>query len=31
LPAPGDRLNRLEAELAELRQQVAALREALGE
>jgi uncharacterized protein len=31
LPPPGDRLNRLEAELAELRQQVAALREALGE
>jgi uncharacterized protein YceH (UPF0502 family) len=31
LPAPGDRLNRLEAELAELRRQVEALREALGE
>ena len=31
LPPPGDRLNRLEAELAELRQQVAALREALGD
>jgi uncharacterized protein YceH (UPF0502 family) len=31
LPPPGDRLNRLEAELAELRRQVAALREALGE
>jgi uncharacterized protein YceH (UPF0502 family) len=31
LPPPGDRLNRLEAELAELRQQVAALRQALGE
>ena len=31
LPLPGDRLNRLEAELAELREQVAALREALGE
>jgi uncharacterized protein YceH (UPF0502 family) len=31
LPPPGDRLNRLEAELAELRDQVAALREALGE
>jgi len=31
LPAPGDRLNRLEAELAELRRQVAALRETLGE
>jgi uncharacterized protein YceH (UPF0502 family) len=31
LPPPGDRLNRLEAELAELREQVAALREALGE
>ena len=31
LPPPGDRLNRLEAELAELRQQVASLREALGE
>jgi len=31
LPLPGDRLNRLEAEIAELRQQVAALREALGE
>ena len=30
-PLPGDRLNRLEAELAELRDQVAALREALGE
>jgi uncharacterized protein len=31
LSPPGDRLNRLEAELAELRHQVAALREALGE
>ena len=31
LPPPGDRLNRLEAELAELREQVSALREALGE
>ncbi len=31
MPLPGDRLNRLEAELAELRKQVAALREALGE
>ena len=31
LPPPGDRLNRLEAELAELRQQVSALRAALGE
>jgi uncharacterized protein len=31
MPLPGDRLNRLEAELAELRAQVAALREALGE
>lgn len=31
LPPPGDRLNRLEAELAELRKQVATLREALGE
>jgi len=31
MPLPGDRLNRLEAELAELREQVAALREALGE
>jgi uncharacterized protein YceH (UPF0502 family) len=31
LPPPGDRLNRLEAELAELRDQVAALRDALGE
>jgi uncharacterized protein YceH (UPF0502 family) len=31
LPPPGDRLNRLEAELAELKEQVAALREALGE
>ena len=31
LPPPGDRLNRLEAELAELREQVTALREALGE
>jgi uncharacterized protein YceH (UPF0502 family) len=31
LPPPGDRLNRLEAELAELRKQVAALRDALGE
>jgi uncharacterized protein YceH (UPF0502 family) len=31
LPLPGDRLNRLEAELAALREQVAALREALGE
>ena len=31
LPLPGDRLNRLEAELAELRKQVASLREALGE
>jgi uncharacterized protein YceH (UPF0502 family) len=31
LPLPGDRLNRLEAELVELRKQVAALREALGE
>jgi uncharacterized protein YceH (UPF0502 family) len=31
LPPPGDRLNRLEAELAELRDQVSALREALGE
>jgi uncharacterized protein YceH (UPF0502 family) len=31
LPPPGDRLNRLEAELAELREQVAALRAALGE
>jgi uncharacterized protein YceH (UPF0502 family) len=30
MPLPGDRLNRLEAELAELREQVAALREALG-
>jgi uncharacterized protein YceH (UPF0502 family) len=31
LPPPGDRLNRLEAELAELREQVSALRQALGE
>ncbi len=31
MPLPGDRLTRLEAELAELRKQVAALREALGE
>jgi uncharacterized protein YceH (UPF0502 family) len=31
LPPPGDRLNRLESELAELREQVSALREALGE
>jgi uncharacterized protein YceH (UPF0502 family) len=31
MPLPGDRLNRLEAELSELREQVAALREALGE
>jgi hypothetical protein len=31
MPLPGDRLNRLEADLAELREQVAALREALGE
>jgi uncharacterized protein YceH (UPF0502 family) len=31
LPPPGDRLNRLEAELAELRAQVVALRDALGE
>jgi uncharacterized protein YceH (UPF0502 family) len=31
LPPPGDRLNRLEAELAELREQVSRLREALGE
>jgi uncharacterized protein len=31
MPLPGDRLNRLEAELAELREQVAGLREALGE
>ena len=31
MPPPGDRLNRLEAELAELREQVSALREALGE
>lgn len=31
LPPPGDRLNRLEAELADLREQVSALRQALGE
>jgi uncharacterized protein len=31
LPPPGDRLNRLEAEIAELREQVSTLRKALGE
>ena len=31
MPPPGDRLNRLEAELTELREQVSKLREALGE